>query len=88
MRSDVAPAVNAISISGTEAVSKEAPDANIRALALWTLGTIAEQESDAALERAADAYARVLDVSDTLFPKTLLEARIGKLRAKARGGRR
>jgi len=69
-----------------ETVSREAPDANTRALALWTLGALAEQESAAALTRAADAYARVLEVSDTLFPKTLLEARINKLRAKAAGG--
>jgi hypothetical protein len=66
-----------------EGISQHAPDANTRALALWTLGTLAEKESDAALQRAADAYARVLEVSGTMFPKTLLEARIAKLRARA-----
>ena len=68
-----------------EDVAKDAADANTRALALWTLGSLAEQESSAALTRAADAYARVLEVSDTMFPKTLLEARINRLRAKAAG---
>ena len=69
-----------------EVVARDAPDANVRALALWTLGALAERESDAAIQRALDTYARVLDVSGTLFPKTLLDARINKLRAKLRGG--
>ena len=66
-----------------DGVSAGAADTDTRALALWTLGTLAEKESEAALQRAADAYARVLEVSDTLFPKTLLEARITRLRARA-----
>src|SRR5205085_829786 len=69
-----------------EPISLEAPDANTRALALWTLGTLAEKESDAAIQRAIDTYARVMEVSGTLFPKTLLDARIHKLQAKVRGG--
>jgi hypothetical protein len=69
-----------------EPISKEASDANTRALALWTLGALAEKESDAAIQRAIDTYARVLEVSGTLFPKTLLDARIHKLQAKIRGG--
>jgi serine/threonine protein kinase len=69
-----------------ESISADAPEANARALALWTLGSLAEKESDAAIQRALDTYARVLEVSGTLFPKTLLDARINKLRAKARRG--
>jgi predicted TPR repeat methyltransferase len=69
-----------------EPISSESPDANTRALALWTLGTLAEKESDAAIQRAIDTYARVMEVSGTLFPKTLLDARIHKLQAKVRGG--
>jgi serine/threonine-protein kinase len=69
-----------------EPIAKEAPDANTRALALWTLGTLAEKESDAAIQRAIDTYARVMEVSGTLFPKTLLDARIHRLQAKVRGG--
>ena len=68
-----------------EALSQQASDADTRALALWTLGTLAEKESEAALQRAADAYARVLEVSGTMFPKTLLEGRISRLRARAAG---
>ena len=70
-----------------EPISTEAPDANVRALALWTLGTLAEKESDASLQRAIETYARVIDLSGTLFPKTLLDARIDKLRSRIRGGR-
>jgi len=68
-----------------EPIAAEGPDANVRALALWTLGSLAEKESDAALQRAIDIYARVLEVSGTLFPKTLLDARINKLQNKVRG---
>lgn len=68
-----------------EVVARDAPDANVRALALWTLGTLAEKESDAAIQRALDTYARVLELSGTLFPKTLLDARINKLRGRVRG---
>jgi tetratricopeptide (TPR) repeat protein len=70
-----------------EAIAADGPDANVRALALWTLGTLAEKESEAAIQRAIDVYARVLELSGTLFPKTLLDARINKLKAKARGGK-
>lgn len=70
-----------------EAIAADGPDANIRALALWTLGTVAEKESESAIQRAIDVYARVLELSGTLFPKTLLDARINKLKAKVRGGK-
>jgi tetratricopeptide (TPR) repeat protein len=69
-----------------ESIAADGADANVRALALWTLGTLAEKESETAIQRAIDVYARVLEVSGTLFPKTLLDARINKLKAKVRGG--
>ena len=62
-----------------DAVVGEAADADVRAFALWALGGLAEKESEAATARAVEAYGRVLEVSDTAFPKTLLEAKMSRL---------
>jgi hypothetical protein len=68
-------------------VSTEASNADDRALALWSLGRLAEQESRSALMRAVEIYQRIADVSSSRFPKTLLEARIDRLTKRAQGER-
>ena len=62
-----------------EAVSTEARVSDDRALALWSLGRLAEKESSAALARAVDTYRQISGVSTSRFPKALLEARIERL---------
>ena len=63
-------------------IAADAASDDVRAHALWELGRLGEREADAAVERALAAYARVLAVSDTAFPKTLLEARMARLRKR------
>jgi serine/threonine protein kinase len=60
-------------------VAAEASHADDRALALWTLGRLAEHESAAALARAVEIYQRIGDISSTRFPRALLDARIERL---------
>ena len=66
-----------------EAIAGSATPNEDRALALWNLGRIAEKESAAALDRAIDTYARIGELSTSRFPKTLLEARIARLRRRS-----
>ncbi len=68
-------------------VAADASHADDRALALWTLGRLAEQESATALARAVDIYQRIGDISSTRFPQALLEARIKRLTKRHRGDR-
>ena len=70
-----------------EQVTAEAANADDRALALWTLGRLAERESRDALARAVAIYQRIGDVSSTRFPKTLLDARIARLERRQQGER-
>lgn len=70
-----------------EQVAAEAGHADDRALALWTLGRLAEQESAAALSRAVNIYERIAAVSSTRFPRALLEARIERLARRQRQDR-
>jgi hypothetical protein len=63
-----------------ENIAADARVTDDRALALWSLGRLAEQESAAALARAVESYRRITDVSTARFPKALLEARIERLR--------
>jgi hypothetical protein len=70
-----------------EQVTAEAANADDRALALWTLGRLAERESRDALTRAVAIYQRIGDVSSTRFPKTLLDARIARLERRQQGER-
>src|SRR5207245_2190202 len=67
-------------------VAGETKNADVRAFALWSLGKVAEAEAGAAVQRAVSAYAQVLDVSSTAFPKALLEARIEHLKRRLQGG--
>ena len=69
-----------------ERVAADASGADVRAFALWSLGKVAEAEAGAAVQRAIAAYAKVLDVSSTAFPKALLEARIEHLKRRYPGG--
>jgi hypothetical protein len=69
-----------------ERVAAETKNADVRAFALWSLGKVAEAEAGAAVQRAIAAYAQVLDVSSTAFPKALLEARIAQLKRRPHGG--
>jgi serine/threonine-protein kinase len=68
-------------------VAAEATHADDRALALWTLGRLAERESAAALSRAVGIYKRIAEVSSTRFPRALLEARIERLTKRQRQDR-
>lgn len=65
-----------------ERVAAETKNADVRAFALWSLGKVAEAEAGAAVQRAIAAYAQVLEVSSTAFPKALLEARIAHLKRR------
>ncbi len=65
-----------------ERVAADASGADVRAFALWSLGKVAEAEAGAAVQRAIAAYAKVLDISSTAFPKALLEARIEHLKRR------
>ena len=65
-----------------ERVARGAASADVRAFALWSLGKVAEAEAGAAVQRAMDAYAQVLTISSTAFPKALLEARISQLKRR------
>jgi serine/threonine-protein kinase len=65
-----------------EAIAQHAKGAEDRALALWNLGRLAEKESAAAMDRAIEIYGRIAEVSTTRFPKSLLEARIARLRGR------
>ena len=69
-----------------ERVAAETKNADVRAFALWSLGKVAEAEAGAAVQRAIAAYAQVLGVSSTAFPKALLEARIAQLKRRPHGG--
>jgi serine/threonine protein kinase len=70
-----------------EQVTAETSNADDRALALWSLGRLAERESRGALARAVAIYQRIGDVSSTRFPKTLLDARIARLERRQQGER-
>ncbi|MDO8681252.1 MAG: serine/threonine-protein kinase [Acidobacteriota bacterium] len=70
-----------------EQVAADATHTDDRALALWTLGRLAEQESTAALARAVGIYERIAEVSSTRFPRALLEARIERLTKRQRQDR-
>jgi hypothetical protein len=63
-----------------ESVASEAAHDDDKALALWSLGRLAENESAAALSRAVEHYRRIADVSTARIPKALLDARIERLR--------
>ena len=65
-----------------ERVAADTKNADVRAFALWSLGKVAEAEAGAAVQRAVSAYAQVLEVSSTAFPKALLEARIEHLKRR------
>jgi hypothetical protein len=67
-----------------ESIASEARIDDDRALALWSLGRLAERESAAALQRAVEHYQRVAGVSTSRFPKQLLQARIDRLTAETR----
>jgi tRNA A-37 threonylcarbamoyl transferase component Bud32 len=69
--------------SALEAIAAGATINEDRALALWNLGRLCEKESAAALDRAIDTYARIGALSTSRFPKTLLEARIARLRRRS-----
>jgi tetratricopeptide (TPR) repeat protein len=69
-----------------ERVAAETVNADVRAFAFWSLGKVAEAEAGAAVQRAIAAYAQVLEVSSTAFPKALLEARIERLKRRMPGG--
>ena len=65
-----------------ESIAQHAREAEDRALAMWNLGRLAEKESSAAMERAIEIYGRIAEISTTRFPRTLLEARIARLRGR------
>ena len=65
-----------------EAIAEQAKASEDRALALWNLGRLAEKESAAAMDRAIEIYGRIGEVSSTRFPKSLLDARIARLRSR------
>jgi hypothetical protein len=67
-----------------ESIARDARIDDDRALALWSLGRLAERESAAALQRAVEHYRRVAGVSTSRFPKQLLQARIDRLTAETR----
>ena len=69
--------------SALETIAAGATINEDRALALWNLGRLCEKESAAALDRAIDTYARIGELSTSRFPKTLLEARIARLRRRS-----
>jgi hypothetical protein len=74
-----------------ERVAREARVIDDRALALWSLGRLAEREASSALARAVETYRQIGTVSTARFPKALLEARIERLQQQlaeraARGG--